>query len=211
MGRGQEAGDAGRPPGAYGTSTIFPWWPFSMTASWAREAWPSRQLLLDDRPQGAVPEPFDQGGVDAGQLGRRGVKQRHADDGRVLVHSQSRVEVDGAAVADDRDAPAHGEGAEVLLEIHVCQHLEDDVDALAARELDHLVEVAGRCVVEDVVGAVSATIFRPFSVPAVPMTVSPRARASWTAAMPTPPLAPCTSTDRRPRRGRGGRGVNAVA
>src|SRR5437867_7609910 len=32
---------AGLSGSLYGTSTILPWWPFSMTASWERGAWPS--------------------------------------------------------------------------------------------------------------------------------------------------------------------------
>ena len=39
----------------------------------------------------------------------------------------------------------------------------------------------------------------PRSVPAVPITVKPAALANCTEAMPTPPLAPCTSTVSPPR------------
>ena len=46
----------------------------------------------------------------------------------------------------------------------------------------------------------AATSSLPASLPAVPTTVRPAARASWTVAMPTAPLAPWTST-RSPGRG----------
>ena len=108
---------------------------------------------MDDRAQRAVAQPFHEGRVDPGELGRRRVEEGHAQDRGVLVHGEPRVDLDGAAVADDRDAPAHREGAEVLLEIHVRQHLEDDVHALTSGELQQLVEITRRRVVEDVVGA----------------------------------------------------------
>ena len=93
--------------------------------------------------------------MDARELGRRGVKERHAEDGGVLVHGGSRIDLGVAAVADDDDAPAHGDDAEVLLEIHVREHLEHHVDAAVARETHHLVEIARRRVIEHVMRALS--------------------------------------------------------
>src|SRR4029453_17258621 len=64
-----------------------------------------RQLLVDHGAQRAVVESLDQRVVDAHELGRGGVEQGHAEDRRVLVHGEPRVELDAAAVTDDRDAP----------------------------------------------------------------------------------------------------------
>ena len=49
--------------------------------------------------------------------------------------------------------PRMRDDAEVLLEVHVGQHLQDDVGAAAAGQLDALFEVARRGVVEHVVRA----------------------------------------------------------
>ena len=63
------------------------------------------------------------------------------------------IDLGRAAIADDDDAAAHGDDAEVLLQIGIGEHLEDDVHAAVVREPHQLVEVARRRVVEDVVGA----------------------------------------------------------
>ena len=59
----------------------------------------------------------------------------------------------GAAVADDHDAPAHRDHPQVLLEVHVGEHLQDDVDARGPGQAHHLVEIARGGVVQHVVRA----------------------------------------------------------
>ena len=108
-----------------------------MTASWARAAWASgiswpmtgRSVPLRSPSTSAAWIPASWAG--------RGVEERHAQDRRVLVHGEARVDLDVAAVADDDDAAPHRDHAEVLLEIHVGEHLEDDVGPPPARELAH--------------------------------------------------------------------------
>src|SRR5437016_8249111 len=153
-----------------------------------------RDLLGDDRTQRAVAEGLGERGVDARELGRRGVEEGHADDRGVLVHGAAGIDRDRAAVADDDDAAVQGDDVQVLGEVHVRQHLQHDVDALAAGQPQQLVEIIRRGVIERVVGALlehqAPALGRPRGAE---HRHAPR-RASCTAPMPTPPLAPCTST-----------------
>src|SRR5262245_3590438 len=112
-----------------------------------------RKLLTDHRPERAVPEPLHERGVDAGELAGRTVEQRHAEDRRILVHGQSRIDLHHAAVADDHDTSPHGDDPEILLEVDVGKHLEHHVDASATGQAHHLVEVTWRGVVDDMMRA----------------------------------------------------------
>ena len=87
----------------------------------------------------------------------RGLRHQHDFAVVVVLHHPNRALISMLSrLLDDREAPAHRRGAEVLLEIRVRQHLENEVHALTARELHNLVEVAGRGMVEDVMGVQAA-------------------------------------------------------
>jgi hypothetical protein len=62
------------------------------------------------------------------------VGERHAEDGGVLVHRVAGIDLGRAAIADDDDASAHGDDAEVLLQIGIGEHLENDVHTAVVRE-----------------------------------------------------------------------------
>ena len=110
--------------------------------------------MPDERLQRAVLEAGHERGMRDGQLGRRDVEQQHAVDGRFTPHGAARVDLDAAAAADDHDASELREQREVVVEIQVRGHLEDDVHAGAGRGLADGVEVAGCRVVDDHVRAV---------------------------------------------------------
>src|SRR5581483_7428608 len=80
----------------------------------------------------------------------------NAVDHRVLRHRASRVELERPAVADDDDATVAGQHIEILLEVRVGQILDDDVGPAPVREPADLVEVSGRRVIEDMMGALLA-------------------------------------------------------
>ncbi len=108
-------------------------------------------------------------------------------------HQRPRYAPDAASplasafAADDDEGSARGEGAAEPVQRPVSGDIEDEVVAAGAvRRV-----LAG--VVDDLVRAEERTM----SVPAVlqtPVTCVPKALASWTAKLPTPPDAPMTRT-----------------
>jgi hypothetical protein len=78
-----------------------------------------RDLLTHDGPQGAVGEARADRRLDAGHLALWRVPQGHAEDGRIAGHGLARVDLHGAPVADDHDAPAEGKHPEVPIEVDV--------------------------------------------------------------------------------------------
>jgi hypothetical protein len=106
------------------------------------------KLLRDDGRERAAGEPGDDGGVDARELLERDVGHAHAEYVGLAVHEVARGDLDGAAAADDDDTAARGEDVKVAAEVDVGQQLDDDVDAVALRDLEELVDVRRVAVVE---------------------------------------------------------------
>ena len=139
-----------------GTRTIFPCAPAAMTASCALRGVGERELAADDRFQRAVGEARDHVGVDRRHVGIADVEQRHAENRGVFPHRLPRVDLDAGAVADDDDSAAVRDQPEILVQVDVRGHFQDDVDAASAGGAHDVVEVAGRRVVEHVIRAVLA-------------------------------------------------------
>ena len=101
----------------------------------------------------------------------------------------------GPAVADHRYATFLRQHGQIAREVLVRQQLDDHVDALALCQLHQLVQISfGRVIERRATRSLLLHQLDSSSLPAVPITIIPAARASCTAAVPTPPLAPCTST-----------------
>src|SRR5213079_155650 len=124
----------------------------------------------------------------------RGVRQYHSAQVDIALHCIARIDLHTTATPDDRHASALRENGEIFAEVHVCEQFHNHVNAAAAGRLHDLFEMVGRAMIEHFVRALFARELESSSLPAVPNTRRPRARASCTAAVPTPPLAPCIST-----------------
>jgi len=79
-------------------------------------------------------------------------------------------------------------------QVHVGEHFENDVHTAAARGFQDFFLITRLAVIENLMRTFPLCEVEAFCVPAVPKMVRPMARAICTAALPTPPLAPCTST-----------------
>jgi hypothetical protein len=94
---------------------------------------------------------------------------------------QSRAKI--ATTADHDDTAIVGQKLGVMGKVHVSEHFQNDVHAAVVCRSQNFFLISGFAVIEN--------LMRPLSL--VPRTIRPMARAIWSAAMPTPPLAPCTS------------------
>ena len=120
------------------------------------------------------------------------VPEHHPIDRRVPGHELARVHHHFTPASDHHHAPSRRQELQVSAQVHVGEHLQNHVHAPAGREANDLVLIAFHPMVEDVVRALTQREIASLVGPAVPMTVIPMARAVWTAAIPTPPLAPWT-------------------
>lgn len=115
----------------------------------------------------------------------------HAD-----VAQEQPVDRDGGNRAtgepEDDDAALGGERAQRVREAVPANGVDHDVDAAAAGEHAHAVEEAVD--VDHLVGPALRATAAFSGMDTTAMTRAPSAAASWQAAMPTPPAAPCTST-----------------
>ena len=116
----------------------------------------------DDRIESSVLKAEEEGGMDAGEFGGRRICQNHAADFGVAGHGVAGIDFDGAAAANDDDASAWGEEGEVLGEVPVGQHFEDDVHAATTGFGHELGGVIGGAMVEDFVGALFQHEFTAF-------------------------------------------------
>src|SRR5436853_269934 len=87
------------------------------------------------------------------ELGVGGVHQSHAENGSGTAHGVARVDFDAAAAADDDDAAELRKKAQVLGEVHVGEHFEDEIDAAAAGQVHELLREVGGVMIERVVRA----------------------------------------------------------
>src|SRR4051794_30406818 len=76
-------------------------------------------------------------------------EEHHAAHVRLAAHDVARVDFDRAAAADHHDTAMPGEHLEIFGEVHVRQHLEDQVYAFAAGALHDRGGVVRCFVVED--------------------------------------------------------------
>ena len=114
------------------------------------------ELAADDGVEGTSFEAGLEVAMDGGQLFGRGIGEHDAADIGFARHGVARIDLDGAAAADDGDASARREEGEVVAEVEIGEHLEDDIDAASAGGFADLVEVAEVVVIEDGIGAVFA-------------------------------------------------------
>ena len=89
-----------------------------------------------------------------------GVGEHHAEHVALPAHQVAGVDCDlaliaGAAIADADHAPAGRQECKVGAEVHVGAHFHDEVDAAAAGQLQHLLTMRRRQVVDRVGGALS--------------------------------------------------------
>ena len=154
-----------------------------------------RQLLPDLRLVSAALHSRDNRGMRRGELGRQRVPVREADNRRVLPHDRAGIQFERAAIADDGDAAALGDQVEILHEIDVREHL-DDQDRRRARRSSPGCPSRNRHAEWSNTSCApcSRASCLPRSVPAVPKTRNPAALAICTAATPTAPLAPWIRT-----------------
>ena len=80
----------------------------------------------------------------------------------------------------------------VVGEIHVGEHFQNYIHAAVARRMQNLFLISGSAVVENLVRPLSLGDFQAFWCTCSAKDLQPMARAIWRAAVPTPPLAPCT-------------------
>ena len=120
------------------------------------------QLGTDDGIERAGLEAGDDRLMRAAQVIRRNSPQRQAKHRHVLGHDLPRVDLDAAAVADD-DNPAAGRNhREVVIEIHVGKHLENDIGSARAGQFHNLVEIARVPMIHSVMRALRANRRQPF-------------------------------------------------
>ena len=122
------------------------------------------QFLVDQRAEGAGFEGGDDSCVDAAEVVVGGVHEGHAANVGVAHHGLPRVDLDATAVADDDHSAVLRENCQILIEIHIREHLEDQVHPPALGQLHDPVEVVRRGVIQDVMSPFCedqrATFFR---------------------------------------------------
>src|ERR1700687_2852653 len=69
-------------------------------------------------------------------------------DGGAAAHQFTRVDGYFAAIADDDDAAALREQLQVMRQVHIGKHFQNDVQAPAGRGLQNLVLIARLAVIE---------------------------------------------------------------
>ena len=91
-----------------------------------------RHLTPYDRVQRAAAQAGADGRVDRREVRGAHVEQRHPGDRGVASHRLSRVDLHPSAIADDHHATVARQQPEILIEVDVGSHFQDDVDTLPA-------------------------------------------------------------------------------
>src|SRR5262249_54057946 len=107
-----------------------------------------RDFFADDGPQSAIFEACTNAGVNFGALSIRDRPESKSSNGSATEHQVPRVDGHFAAAADDDDAAERTQQLEVVTEIHIGKHFQDDIDALPAGGFEHLVLVASLAMIE---------------------------------------------------------------
>ena len=82
-----------------------------------------------------------------------------------LRHRLARIDFHTATIADDDDATLRREHAQIVVQIHVSQHLENDINAFAAGELGNLRQITFLAMIQNLIGAGPSNRVEPFSAP----------------------------------------------
>ena len=115
-----------------------------------------RHLAADERVQRAILKTSCEGGMNLDEVGLGHVEQRHAEDDSIPAHRVAGIDLDTPATADHDDPPMLGKHAEVLVEVDVGQHLDDEIDASPCRRLHDVIDVLLSAVIDDDLRAVLA-------------------------------------------------------
>src|SRR3954452_21525615 len=94
-----------------------------------------RELLAYQGAQRAILQSSHEGGMRSSEFLRCHGEEQHPVDGCFTSHRAARVDFHPAPASDDYDASMPGEERQILVEIDVRGHFEDDVDPLASRRL----------------------------------------------------------------------------
>ena len=87
------------------------------------------------------------------QFVRRGVHEGHAADVGVAAHRVARIDFNRPAAADDDHAAVLRQHAQILSQIDVRGHLQDQIDALVGGQLHQLLEIIRASVIKHVMSA----------------------------------------------------------
>jgi hypothetical protein len=97
-----------------------------------------RQLFPHNRTKSAVLEPSDETGVDFPVFFRCDAPQREGTHGGAAGHELARIDGDLAAIADDDDAATLGQELQVVRQIYVSEHFENEINAASAGGFQYL-------------------------------------------------------------------------
>src|SRR5437016_7582130 len=94
------------------------------------------QLLTDDWAQGPGGQPSDEGGVQAALLALRGIPQVDTNNRRIATHNGAGINGGGAliaraTVAYDDHPTTPGQHIQVVAQIDVSEHFQNNIDATA--------------------------------------------------------------------------------
>ena len=102
------------------------------------------------RTQRAILQPGAQRSMNAGELAGGSIEERHRANIRVALHQLARGDLHIAAAADHDHSAMLCEHRQILAEVHVGQHLQDDVHSSTPGELEDLFEITGVAMIDDV-------------------------------------------------------------
>src|SRR5262245_66137812 len=81
----------------------------------------------------------------------RCVEERHSKHAEVASHRRARIYFNFAPVADNYHSSKLCEESQILFEIYVSEHLENEIDAPTARQRKYMIRVVGCVMIQDVV------------------------------------------------------------
>ncbi len=137
-----------------GTRTILPGGPEAITASCAAGASASGNSRAITGASAPFSSPRADRFVRLRELRRRRVPEHHAADIGLARHGVARIDFDRPAAADDDHAPMHREQLEIVREVHIREHFQDQIDP-AAGAIEHRLPIRGIVVIEHLVGALA--------------------------------------------------------
>ena len=91
--------------------------------------------------------------MNAGQLGLGRAPEHHSQNRGLARHRVAWIDLNRSAVSDHNDTSTRTQHGQVFGEIHVCQHLHDEVDTAAFGDRHDSVHVIRCTVIDDVVRA----------------------------------------------------------
>src|SRR3954463_1185881 len=91
-----------------------------------------------------------------------GVEQRHPKERGVFGYGLTRSKLQTAAIAYDDYPPAHCKSFKVTLEIHICKHFDDNLNAFVIREIMDISKVVLVRVIKN--GIYSLLLYELFAI-----------------------------------------------